>query len=85
MTSSLDQIVIDPEDRTDELMEAVNRLAEESAPRIGFWLHAYLTVRWALHPLLHTFVKMKQYDIASGRIIDTGWKVCMYCSKARIR
>lgn len=84
MTSlrDLDQIVIDPEDRSDQLLEAVYRLAEADPPLIDTKTKVYLWVRLMLHPLVHTFVRMKRYDKASHRLIDTGWRVCMYCSKA---
>jgi len=81
--NGLDQIVIDPADRTDALMEAVQRLADAAPVKIGRITHAKLMVRWLLHPVVHTMVTMKQYDRASDRLIETGWKVCMFCSRVR--
>lgn len=85
MTSKeLSQVVIPP-DAIDELEAALLKALEaEESPRFSWRLRLQLGVACWLHYVgIHHWIKMRIFDHASNRIIDTGDWICAYCSAAR--
>jgi hypothetical protein len=82
--TELTQVQVDPEDHTVGLMF---RLAQEyGEPDLSRrqTLKLYFG-RYILHRLgTHTWVRWLHYDRSSERVIDTGGRVCAFCTKGRL-
>lgn len=78
------QVVIDPDDERLETLINAARLAADSDPtpiRMNLWLVAKMWVGEHLHPLVHHYVPMKEWDEASRRVIATDYLTCLWCSR----
>jgi len=81
--TELSQIVIDPEDRSAALLL---QLAAEADQHDPLWPLIKVHVGKLLHPLgVHTWVRWRHYDAASGQVIEMGGVVCQWCPKAEFR
>lgn len=79
--TELSQIVIDPEDRTTDLLL---RLAPQADQQDRIWPLAKVLVGRFLHPFgVHTWVRWRHYDKASDQVLDMPGVVCQWCPKAR--
>jgi len=82
--TELSQIVVDPKDRTDEIMEVLADAGDQGPD--PFRSKVKLLIGRALHPFgIHTWVRFLYYDAASMRVMDMNGEVCTWCPKARLR
>lgn len=76
------QIVVDPPDASDELIELLTLLDDGPTPD-PVWPRVKLIIGRILHPFgIHTWVRWRYYDPTIDRIIDMNGVVCQYCPKA---
>ena len=77
------QVVFDPDD--DRNLAAMMATAELVADKDGMawspWLRLRLAASELLHPLVHHYVPMKEWDEGSQRIIQTDLLTCLWCPK----
>ena len=83
------QIIVDPEDRTDDFIARIENAAARSGKMysiVGLSTKLKLMAGRFLHPLrIHTWVRWLQYDSASERVIETGMYVCFYCTRGKVK
>jgi hypothetical protein len=73
-TRELAQTVLPP-DASDELEAAAEALNEEVPLTWQLWIK--LKIDGVLHPFgIHHFVRLREYDVNSDRLIETGALVC---------
>lgn len=81
--TELSQIVVDPDDKTPSL---IIKLAAEAESNDPLWPSIKVRIGQILHPFgVHTWVRWRHYDAASGKVIDMNGVICQFCSKARLR
>jgi hypothetical protein len=81
--TELSQIVVDPDDKTVDLML---RLAGECDGTDPLWPTIKVTIGRVLHPLgIHTWVRWRHYDKMSDKVIDMNGEVCTWCPRARFQ
>lgn len=80
--NEISQIVINPDDATPELLARVSAHVEAS-PRVSGRQTIKMIIGKLIHPVWHTMVPLKLYDYSSDRIIHTGRKICLFCSRSR--
>jgi len=82
--TELSQIVVAPEDRTDEVQALLEEAAKDWPE--PFWPNTKTIIGRVLHPFgVHTWVRWKQYDPQSKQVLDMNGKVCCWCPKAKLR
>jgi len=78
------QIVISPDDATDELLELLELLDDAPTPT-PFWPRVKVALGWALHPFgVHTWVRWRHYDPVIDRVVEMPGVVCQFCGHAHM-
>lgn len=74
------QVVFDPEDqKLQAMMKAAKDATWDTPMKMTPWLAIRMQVGQWLHPIIHHYVPMKQWDPVSQRVISTPYVTCLWC------